>query len=790
MAKNFRNIILAEKPASWWGSNWREGFFSGNGVIGANVYGGARHECILLNMAKLNWHGRTNVLPDVSLKMKEVKKASDDGDFMTVQEILPNALKAKNFRPNPADPLPMCCLNINTEIEKGIKEYSRTLDMESGEISVSFADGNAKHTRTLFVSRADNCIVLEMKKTGNKSIDAEFSFDLPKNFGGFDEELVMPDGVQSVYEKNFICFAARNDNGLDYGAVAKVSTAGGMQSVTAKSLKIKGASNIYIIIKLFSDSQKDREWKKLKDELTATKDGYDKLKKAHFPLHSKLYNSCRVDFGSDQDECPIENLLQRANHGEISSALIEKLWSFGRYLFISGANTANRMFLPTGIWNGDYKAVNGKIDNRQLTEGYRHIFKGNLIEMAEPFFKYFDEMAGSFKDNAQRLFGKRGVFVPAVCAPSTGRLGTLDPTVICDTSVAGVIADLYYRYYLYTQDDKFLKTRALPFMKNVALFYEEFFTTDVDGTLCTPFSCIPNYVPSLYRDDRPVVGANATLDFQVAKGVLSDLIEAGKIAGENQKDIDKWSEMLAKIPQEPVDNGEIKLYRENRCNNANAFGISMLYSAYPNDLVNRQSNAEDVKTYVNTAKEVYFGSAEEQNLANMANLAALFARFGDKNMAVECMRNVVKGGLAGNLSALDSDWRGMGYIANNENAAVQLYGNMAITNAIQEMLLGCCGNSLYILPCYIFQGEALSIEHLKAEGGKDVSMTYVPKSQMFTVTIVGKKNEEIEVVLPEGTKKMIKTNCGAVEQGGQKITGITLTDGKVCEISFKYIPAK
>ncbi len=69
-------------------------------------------------------------------------------------------------------------------------------------------------------------------------------------------------------------------------------------------------------------------------------------------------------------------------------------------------------------------------------------------------------------------------------------------------------------------------------------------------------------------------------------------------------------------------------------------------------------------------------------------------------------------------------------------------------------------------------------------------MTYVPKSQMFTVTIVGKKNEEIEVVLPEGTKKMIKTNCGAVEQGGQKVTGIALTDGKVCEISFKYIPAK
>ena len=39
----------------------------------------------------------------------------------------------------------------------------------------------------------------------------------------------------------------------------------------------------------------------------------------------------------------------------------------------------------------------------------------------------------------------------------------------------------YYDYYLYTQDKDFLQNRALPFMEQSALFYEDFLIEGEDG---------------------------------------------------------------------------------------------------------------------------------------------------------------------------------------------------------------------------------------------------------------------------------------------------------------------
>ena len=121
--------------------------------------------------------------------------------------------------------MPACVLEIDTVIEKGVRDYRRSLDMEHGEVSVSFADGAAKHVRNLFVSWDKDIIVMEMKKGGNKNIEAEFRLCLPDILP--TAVAAGPDGVESVCDKNFLCFAARGDNGLDFGAVVKVSCVGG-----------------------------------------------------------------------------------------------------------------------------------------------------------------------------------------------------------------------------------------------------------------------------------------------------------------------------------------------------------------------------------------------------------------------------------------------------------------------------------------------------------------------------------------------------------------------------------
>ena len=62
--KKSKSTLVSYTPAGWWAETWREGLFCGNGKIGANIFGGAALEQILLNHSDLVWQGRISVVPD------------------------------------------------------------------------------------------------------------------------------------------------------------------------------------------------------------------------------------------------------------------------------------------------------------------------------------------------------------------------------------------------------------------------------------------------------------------------------------------------------------------------------------------------------------------------------------------------------------------------------------------------------------------------------------------------------------------------------------------------------
>ncbi|NLC52310.1 MAG: hypothetical protein GX764_08435, partial [Firmicutes bacterium] len=50
-----KNTLILRYPASWWSNLWRDVLPSGNGRIGAAVYGGVHRETVLINHYGL-WH--------------------------------------------------------------------------------------------------------------------------------------------------------------------------------------------------------------------------------------------------------------------------------------------------------------------------------------------------------------------------------------------------------------------------------------------------------------------------------------------------------------------------------------------------------------------------------------------------------------------------------------------------------------------------------------------------------------------------------------------------------------
>lgn len=76
-----KDVVRLRKPASWHGEMWREALPTGNGIIGAAVYGAIASETILVNHGDL-WHwGKRSPLLDVSHTLQEVRELLDRGDF-------------------------------------------------------------------------------------------------------------------------------------------------------------------------------------------------------------------------------------------------------------------------------------------------------------------------------------------------------------------------------------------------------------------------------------------------------------------------------------------------------------------------------------------------------------------------------------------------------------------------------------------------------------------------------------------------------------------------------------
>ena len=100
-----------------------------------------------------------------------------------------------------------------------------------------------------------------------------------------------------------------------------------------------------------------------------------------------------------------------------------------------------------------------------------------------------------FRENARKLYGCRGIYIPSVTTPGSGLLKTIKPHIIHWTGAAGWIANHYFDYFQYTGDLYFLKTRAFPFLQETALFYEDFFTVGPDGYYHSAPSNSPENTP-------------------------------------------------------------------------------------------------------------------------------------------------------------------------------------------------------------------------------------------------------------------------------------------------------
>ena len=172
-----------------------------------------------------------------------------------------------------------------------------------------------------------------------------------------------------------------------------------------------------------------------------------------------------------------------------------KLPSFNNIICATGVNPPNLQ----GIWGGTVTPPwsSDFTTNGNLPVAVSHYLQANTPELMLPLFDKLESLYDDFRTNAKVLFGCRGIYISSHFA-SHGLNNHFDATwpMTFWTVGAAWYAMFYYDYYLYTLDKEFLRKRALPFMEDAALFYEDFLIEGEDGKLvfCPSYSPENNLV--------------------------------------------------------------------------------------------------------------------------------------------------------------------------------------------------------------------------------------------------------------------------------------------------------
>lgn len=698
-----KNKLTLKYPAAWHGDMWREALPSGNGAVGAAVLGNIKQETVIINHSQL-WHwGRKDDIPEISHKLKETRTLIEEKRFLEASWCLTNGLKEQGYNTTLEAPMPLADLKISMACETGFKNYYRELKMETGEVSVGWQEGDTAYKRELFVSRADDVIVYRIG--ANEKIQALVELDVHR-----DEKSQIPERFQVIadtkkYEideiEGTICYGITHEDGTDCGVVLKIIANETEQSGNGINTKDK---EILIVAKVFTKGDFKKCCKMIKEELTHIPMDYDTLLKRHAEIHRPLFHSADLQLDTKDENRSNEELLLDAYGNAASNELVEKMWAYGRYLFISATSPNSLPCNMYGLWHGDYGLIwCHHMANENIQMIYWHTMTGGLMEFNKSMFNYYTDRIEEFRESARKMYGCRGIYIVAGTTPNISYPTQIVPVIMNWTGAAGWLARHYYDYYLFTGDKEFLEKDALPFMYEAALFYEDFLVKEDGKYKCyssvSPENTPINFMPA---DGKPLAHPmpttiNATMDIAIIKELLTNLIEGTNITGLYQDKLAIWKDILNNLPEYAVnEDGAVKEWIEpifeDRYDHRH---LSHLYPVFPNSEINEENNKELFKAFDIAVKKRKLGA---QTGWSFMHMAAIYARFGNGEKALECMDLLAQSGILNNFYTLHNDWRNMGVSLNMREAPIQMDANMGWVNAVQEMLLYNSPSLIKLLP--------------------------------------------------------------------------------------------
>ena len=695
-------------------SRWIDTTPLGNGVIGASVYGCRYDERILFNHEALYNYANKKEMPDVSDSLPIVRALMDEGKYEEANSYYTKVLEEKGYISRKGKYYPAFDLHMLFGGKEDFTDYSRVLDMEHGLCTVEYKEDGALCRREIFASATDRVVVVRLTK------DTPFRVKLTLERHDLADCVDDPRHVFSSMAKgNAVYSLIETEGKLRYSGMVKVHATDGKvstgddekrdthmrgEAVLSDYVEVTDATELTLIFDLWD---KAGDFDAMKASLDGVTLSYKELLDRHTAVFAERFNRTRLTLSKGDTNPSVEELLLNGYSGTIDNRLTEKMADFGRYLLISASVDCRFPANLQGLWNGEYSPAWSctYFNNENIQMAYWQACRGGMSEALIPFFDLYDSFKEDYRTNAKKLFGCRGLLLPLFMDNSNGQKDNLQPHVLYWTGSSAWVSAIYYEYYLFTMDKKFLAERAYPFMKECALFYEDFMVYDANGHLKSYPSNSPENAPNgdFAGAGKLSVSINATMDFAMLKELLTNLLSAADALGLDEEKRPVWAQMLAAIPPYEInEDGALKEWlHPDFKDNYHHRHQSHIYPLFPGFEIDEDKDpALFAATKVAVEKRLCIGM-KEQTGWSLSHMANIFARLSDGASAKRCLDLLLRFCTGQNLYTYHNDWRNMGVTLKMLHAGkppFQIDANLGFVAAVYEMLVFTTPEKIKLLP--------------------------------------------------------------------------------------------
>jgi len=670
---------------------FKNGLPIGNGRLAAMVCGDEKTVRLALNHEWL-WRGvnRYRDFDDVSSHLDEVRKPLLEGDFLTGTRLANDyfgGAGGRSGRPCRVDPYsPAGDLLIST---RG-GSHLRTLDLSTGEAVVH--SGNA--CVRAFVSFADGFLVV--KRTADTSV------------------------ALTRTEEDKDCDIIIEGLSLDcqfHGGV----------SFRIRAREYVHGNEITLLLDIATSANEG--------ELLAFPEDadYDQLFARHLPVFAAAMGPAKLDV--ELPDCDLDTDVRLANYKAGGDPAMPLLYfEYGRYLMVSGSSGELPLNLQ-GKWNEDvdppwqsdyHLDVNLEMAYWPCNALGLHRQLDTMFNLAERYVPHGREMA-------RKLYGCGGICF-CIQTDVWGRMTPESYGWAVWIGAAAWLGSHFTRHWHYTRDEKFLRERAYPFLKEVAAFYQDYLIKRGDKYVIVPSQSPENRFEGT-GDSFPVsIGYNSAMDIQLATDTLRACLEMAEYLHEDAPLQAVWAEMLANMPALSVDSlGRLNEFDSERAEPEPGHRhLSHLYGLYPGEMFpdGNPLRAACVKSL--DARLSHGGGHTGWSRSWVACLMARLGRTAD---------------FCHHLTALICDFATESLLDLHPPRIFQIDGNMGGTAAICEALMSCEDRMVTLLGALPAEWKNGSFDHMKAPGNLDVCCRWK-----------GGAAKEVRVYSPAGGEWTLQVN--------------------------------